>query len=362
LDGIRAISFLIVFVAHAGWGDVIPGGFGVTVFFFLSGYLITTLLRMEHARTGSVSLRDFYLRRVLRIFPPFYTVLALAVVLTLLGLLPEPLQFKPVAAQFAHLTNYWSVVHGSSGQPAGTAVYWSLAVEEHFYLLFPCLFIAMQRLLAGRLRAQTAVLLALCAAVLAWRCALVFGWHAPMDRTYLATDTRVDSILFGCALAVGANPVLDPPRASPALLRWVLLPLGAAILIFSFLFRAPWFRESFRYTVQGIGLVPIFVAGIREPDFGPFRFLNWRAVRHAGLLSYSLYLVHHVVLYALPEGKLALLPRAFLCLGVALAIAESIHRAIEKPCARLRRRLAHAQPAPERPAEPTPGAGLADPG
>jgi peptidoglycan/LPS O-acetylase OafA/YrhL len=355
LDGIRAISFLIVFVAHAGWGDVIPGGFGVTVFFFLSGYLITTLLRMEHERTGRVSLRDFYLRRLLRIFPPFYTVLLLALVLTLLGLLPEPLQLRPVVAQFAHFTNYWSVVHGSSGQPAGTAVYWSLAVEEHFYLLFPCLFILQQRLLPGRYRTQGALLLALCAAVLAWRCVLVFAWNVPMDRTYLATDTRVDSILFGCALAVGANPVLDPPRASPELLRRALLPLGVAILLFSFLFRAPWFRESLRYTVQGIGLTPIFVAAMRQPDFGPFRFLNLRAVRHVGVLSYSLYLVHHVVLYAIPEGRMATLSRAFLALGIALAIAEAIHRAIEKPCARLRHRLAHAQAVQDRAAELTPG-------
>src|SRR5258708_20144236 len=70
LDGLRAISFFIVFVSHAGI-DAVPGGFGVTVFFFLSGYLITTLMRLEAGKTGNVSLRSFYLRRAFRILPPF---------------------------------------------------------------------------------------------------------------------------------------------------------------------------------------------------------------------------------------------------------------------------------------------------
>src|SRR5438132_14220471 len=80
LDGIRAAAVILVFVAHAGLKERIPGNFGVTVFFFLSGYLITTLLRIEHERTGGISLKMFYLRRTLRIFPPFYLVLLLATV------------------------------------------------------------------------------------------------------------------------------------------------------------------------------------------------------------------------------------------------------------------------------------------
>src|ERR1700722_2069039 len=86
LDGIRAISFFLVFFAHAGLGSIIiPGGFGVTIFFLLSGFLITTLLRLEFGRYRRISLGSFYLRRVLRILPPLYVVLALAIVLTSLG-------------------------------------------------------------------------------------------------------------------------------------------------------------------------------------------------------------------------------------------------------------------------------------
>src|SRR5271165_2481206 len=87
LDGLRAVSFLLVFLAHAGLDHQVPGGFGVTTFFFLSGFLITSLMRLE-AQSGSVSLKHFYLRRVFRILPPFYLVLALATVLAVLGVVP----------------------------------------------------------------------------------------------------------------------------------------------------------------------------------------------------------------------------------------------------------------------------------
>src|SRR5258708_26476857 len=92
LDGLRAVSFFIVFAAHAGLDRIVPGGFGVTVFFFLSGYLITTLMRMEAEATGHVSLKNFYLRRALRILPPFYIVLLAATALSELYVLPADLR------------------------------------------------------------------------------------------------------------------------------------------------------------------------------------------------------------------------------------------------------------------------------
>jgi peptidoglycan/LPS O-acetylase OafA/YrhL len=345
LDGMRAISFLLVFVAHAGLGNLVPGGFGVTVFFFLSGYLITTLLRLEYLGTGRISLRDFYLRRALRILPPFYTVLLFALLLSLFRVLPGELEALPVVAQLAHFTNYWNVFHGTAGQPAGTGVYWSLAVEEHFYLAFPFLFVVLQRLFPGRVRAQGKVLFALCAGILLWRLFLVLYLHSQSDRTYLASDTRIDSILFGCALALLANPMLEEPSQTyRRVWRNVFLPLGLAVLLFSFTYRAPWFRETLRYTLQGLALTPLFVVAMREPRLGPFRLLNLPAVRHIGVLSYSLYLVHHVVIYAveaqLPE--IHVVARGLLCLALSLVLAESVHRLIERPCARLRRRLAHA--------------------
>jgi peptidoglycan/LPS O-acetylase OafA/YrhL len=154
LDGLRAVSFLVVFAAHAGL-EVVPGGFGVTVFFFLSGYLITTLMRVEAERTGHVSLKHFYLRRALRILPPFYIVLTAATALAEIGFLGDTRpQLRPVLSQVLHFTNYWIAAHGWRGIAPGTGVYWSLAVEEHFYLLFPAVFLALSRLrLTGRQKA-----------------------------------------------------------------------------------------------------------------------------------------------------------------------------------------------------------------
>ncbi len=343
LDGLRAVSFLMVFLAHAGFDRVIPGGFGVTVFFFLSGYLITTLLRMEADKRGRVSLKAFYLRRALRILPPFYLVLASAAVLTLVGVLPGRLLALPVAAQALHYTNYWIAWHGWDGIASGTGVYWSLAVEEHFYLVFPAVYLVLRRArLTGR--QQACVLWSACGVVLAWRCILVFAMHAPLDRTYLCSDTRVDSILFGCALAVYKNPMLDvagPPSAQDAAL-WLrrLLPLALLALLATFVLRGNVFRETLRYSLQGIALAPLFVCAIRWPQTWIFRPLNLRPVRFIGTLTYSLYLLHFVVLSGLEaHTPLPRAGRAVVGLAVALALSWTMWVAIEKPCARLRKRL-----------------------
>ena len=99
LDGIRGLSFLLVFVAHAGLDNYVPGGFGVTIFFFLSGFLITSLLRTEFEKHAAVSLRHFWLRRILRILPPFYLVLAAAVLLQPFWYPDHPLSARAVLAE-----------------------------------------------------------------------------------------------------------------------------------------------------------------------------------------------------------------------------------------------------------------------
>jgi peptidoglycan/LPS O-acetylase OafA/YrhL len=341
LDGLRAISFFIVFCAHAGLGVMltVPGGFGVTVFFFLSGYLITTLLRIEQQTTGEVSIRHFYLRRVLRILPPFYLVLALAAGLTLARVLPGELHGAALLAQSFHIANYWFIIKGSAGAPAGTVPYWSLAVEEHFYLIFPLLFVLMGRRLTFPTQAK--LLWGLCGVVLAWRCLLVFGIHAPTDWTYMGSDTRVDSIIFGCALALGMNPILETPRGSDRVWKYVALPAGLVLLFLTFLLRAPWFRETIRYTLQGVALTPVFVAAIRFPSWGPFRLLNTRPLTFIGALSYTLYLTHQVVIMALLDRFPTLGANALgaVALAIAVAIAYAVHVLVEKPCAKLRRRL-----------------------
>ena len=344
LDGLRAVSFLIVFVAHAGLSlpVSVPGGFGVTVFFFLSGFLITTLLRVEKETTGTVSIRNFYIRRALRILPPFYIILAAAVALTAAGVLPGPVEPGAIAAQALHFANYWFIFQGSEGAPAGTVPYWSLAVEEQFYLVFPLLYLTLHRFLSRR--AQSVTLWALCAAICLWRCVLVFGYGVGEDRTYMASDTRVDSILFGCALAVGMNPMLDRPIGRPSLWKYGLLPAALAVLLVTFTFRAPWFRETVRYSLQGLALTPIFITAIRYPDWLPFRLLNLRSVAFIGTLSYTLYLTHQITLVVV-HGYAPLLDPAVsssLALALSLAVSLALYYLVEKPSAQLRKRLARS--------------------
>ncbi|HEY4012933.1 MAG TPA: acyltransferase [Polyangiaceae bacterium] len=348
LDGLRAISFLMVFLAHAGLDRIVPGGFGVTVFFFLSGYLITTLMRMEVSGTGHLNIKHFYLRRALRIFPPFYIVLTLGTLLGKIGLLrsePAP-QWMPVTAQALHISNYWIAEHGWKGIASGTGVYWSLAVEEHFYVVFPAVFLLVGRLhLSGRQKAMC--LWAACALVLVWRCALVFAWSARVDRTYLCSDTRFDSILFGCALAVWNNPIMDfdRPTSNRAIYRYGLVAAGVCLLLVTFVVRSSVFRETLRYTLQGIALTPIFVAAIRWPRWFLFRPLNWAPTKFIGTLTYSLYLVHQAVL-AMIEQHMRWGPaaRALVALPLSVVLAWTIYWFVEKPCARVRRRLSTAEP------------------
>jgi peptidoglycan/LPS O-acetylase OafA/YrhL len=349
LDGLRAVSFFFVFAAHAGLERFVPGGFGVTVFFFLSGYLITTLMRVEAERSGHVNLKNFYLRRALRILPPFYIVLLGAIALSEVGFLrgQGPPRAMPIASQLLHFSNYWIAERGWSGIPPGTGVYWSLAVEEHFYLVFPTVFLLLGRLhLTGR--QQALAFWGVCAAVLAWRCILVFALDANVDRTYLCSDTRVDSIAFGCALAVWRNPALDDrpdPGPRAGVLPRVLLVAALALLLVTFVVRDPAFRETFRYTLQGVALTPLFALAVRWPRWLSFRPLNWKPLRFVGTLSYSLYLIHQVVLATVEQHtSLPGVPRAAVALVVASVLAWVMYVAVEKPCARLRRRISSTEP------------------
>jgi peptidoglycan/LPS O-acetylase OafA/YrhL len=340
LDGLRTVSFLVVFFGHIGIHGI-PGGFGVTVFFFLSGYLITTLLRLEVERTGKVDFKLFYLRRALRIWPPFYLVLIGSSLLALTPILRGSLTMDSMLALACHYGNYWMVAHGADGMPAGTAVYWSLAVEEHFYLVFPAIYLALVRSGLPRAR-QQAILFAICGATLLWRIVLIKWLGGSFDRTYLATDARFDSMLFGCCLAVNGNPVLDCQRTrdAPSAKELAWLALGLGSLFASFWVRGDFFRETFRYTLQGAGLYPIFVTAVRYPEWGVYRFLNLRWVKFLGTLSYSLYLVHQIVIMAiyadLTTKWFIAIP---LALGISVGISTLIWYFIEEPCGELRRKL-----------------------
>jgi peptidoglycan/LPS O-acetylase OafA/YrhL len=337
LDGIRAVSFLFVFASHAGLRDMIPGGFGVTVFFFLSGYLISTLLCREAQQTGRIDLGKFYLRRVYRIFPPMYIVLATSLALTFLGIFHNQLQFPRVIAQVFHLTNYYMVFSDGAGMAKGTGIFWSLAIEEHFYLFFPLLLIFLRTRFA--LRGQISVLLGICGAVLVWRCVVMSYFSFGPAWTYYCTDARIDSILFGCVLGISQGRIPDTEK-SRFIISSIFLPLGIAILLFTFIWRNEIFRDTARYTLQGIALAPVFLSAIRSSDSPAFRWLNWSWLTSLGVLSYTLYLIHPVALifcheYARFPGLLS----AAAALLVSIVYAAVIHRFVERPFAKLRRKL-----------------------
>lgn len=345
LDGFRALAIAIVMLSHVGLQHVIPGQFGVTLFFFLSGYLITTLLRREIAQHGGIDFKRFYLRRMVRILPPMYVTIAFIVLLSVAGFI-RPINGWGLVFDFTFLTNYFPV----SGIPIGL---WSLAVEEHFYLAFPLLLALLvgRRLSFGQCAAAC---LALCAAVLAIRFAEVRQVADPTQMT-LWTHTRIDSILFGSILGLWNNPVADERDVLPK--RLMGYGLAAALLLPTFLIRDEGFRQTLRYTMQGIGLLVLFNTAIRDRGLLGDLLNNWVA-RQIAVLSYTLYLIHSALIIAFvpADGSHPLLPvlAAFAC---AFGYALLMHRWIEQPLNRWRRRVETELTA----SDPMPDAGEAQP-
>ena len=343
LDGVRALAVSLVFVAHAGLGKLVPGGFGVTVFFFLSGYLITSLLRTEYAATGTLSLRNFYRRRALRILPPLYLAIALFWLLDLLPHSQHHTSLLGLSSLLFYFFNYGFPPHAASSQvPAGLGVAWSLMVEEHFYLLFPIAYLFMARRLAPRIIAL--LLSSLCIAALAWRCVLVFLLHTPLavdhPWTYVATDCRFDSILWGCILAIAANPWCGDVRPWLARHRHVLATCGLLAIACSLLWRNEAYRQTFRYTLQSVALLPIFFHIVSSPSAWQVRWLSWAPLRWLGWVSYSFYLVHFGVLEELHvHTTMSRSVIGLVALAISLALAELIRRTVELPL----RHLAHAR-------------------
>lgn len=343
LDGIRALSISLVFVAHVGFGHVVPGGFGVTVFFFLSGFLITTLLTREWDRYDCISLYAFYLRRVVRLGPPIAITLAASLQLTSMGLLDGEIDMGTIASQIFFFYNYYDLYVPGATTVDGLGVLWSLAVEEHFYLIWPVFFILLAKRQIG-VRTIGVLLIG----ILFWRCIRLFVFNDNAQEIYVSTDTRFDSLLFGCLLALMVWKGQAELLFEPFLRAYALVPLSLAVLLLTFLFRDPFFRETLRYSLQGLALIPLFYYAVSHSDFWLYRPLNWKTVRVLGQWSYTIYLVHHVVIKGLvfnQFGNLREPTLIFLSLAISLALSALMHYVVERPLHPLRRRLVgHAEP------------------
>lgn len=343
LDGLRATAILFVLFAHVGymysvsWMGIFPGGFGVTVFFFLSGYLITTLLRREYEHTGSISLRKFYLRRAYRIFPPLYIVLFLIFLLAIFGVVAHKMRWGGVLSEVFFWSNYYNLAHrGFDYFVPTTGVTWSLAIEEQFYILFPLGVLVLFRRMNYERIAR--ILFMLCVIALLWRCLLVFGFNVSGGYTGGATDTRFDSLLYGCILALWRNPVYEPEWKFSIGPRTTFV-IAIILLLATFLYRDETFRATFRYTVQGIALFPIFWLAIRYPEWPIFSWLNWRFVRFIGAISFTVYLSHVIALEFADRIFVDKLPRAMLGIAFTLSFSMLMYVLVEGPLAKYRQQL-----------------------
>lgn len=343
LDGLRTIAVMVVFVSHyitavlpsmPKLHDLFPGMLGVTLFFVLSGFLISTLLSREYESTRSINVRDFYVRRLLRLTPALYAYVTLTLLAYLL------FDGSVVVADFVSAVTYTSNYYQLF---AKTALYympvWSLAIEEHFYLLFPALmFWCLRDRKVGLL---TAVALGIVAISL-WRFYVAtrpgMDWH----QIYVRTDTRLDSILYGVLLmCVAAKMGAEWTRDK--LGSYYTLAAGVAILAISVVYRGELFRMSWRYNLQGVALLLIigFIV-FSQTALGKFSrtTLDSAPMRYISDRSYSLYLYHLTLLKLAEHVSGGLTPRdALMCALGSFVLAHLSYRHVEQPFLGLRRRF-----------------------
>jgi peptidoglycan/LPS O-acetylase OafA/YrhL len=324
IEGLRAVAILLVVLSHAGVAAVAGGYVGVDVFFVLSGFLITSLLLREVAASGRISIPRFYARRALRLLPASALVLVCTLIAArfwLSPLLVGPYTHDAAAAAgyvsnlvFAHRgTDYLA----SDASPSPFQHFWSLAVEEQFYLAWPLLIIAATAL--GRRRLLGYALAALAAASLILS---VTETHRSAPWAYFGTHTRAWELAVGALLAAYAERVAHLPRLLGRFLGWAGL---TAILL-----AATLYDDGTAY--PGLFVV-LPVAGAAAVIAGGNDALAIRPMAALGRLSYGWYLWHWPVLIIAPValGISGSVPqRLALAIG-ALGLAWLSLRLVENP-------------------------------
>jgi len=340
LDGMRALSIAVVVASHFWVNGPIPGGFGVTVFFFISGFLITRLLLSEFNAEGKVSIGRFYVRRFLRLYPALF-ILIVGLSLLYFAMYGWVDALEIVAALF-YFMNYYVLNHPEIQMPI--RMLWSLAIEEHYYFVFPLLF----ALLASRPWRFITILAVLAVAVLVWRLVLVFAIGIDLNPvltpglpyTYIATDCRLDSILWGALLSLLTQTEAGT-RFVRRLVNWPVFLIASAILLAAFLPRALSFQETWRYSIQGVTLFPMVACCVYGAQFGILRrVLENGLMVWVGKISYSIYLWHfgivRLVHWQFPN--LNVIEQVLLGLPVIFVAAGASYYLVEQPVLSLRKR------------------------
>jgi peptidoglycan/LPS O-acetylase OafA/YrhL len=348
LDGLRGVSILAVMAYHIGF---IRGGFlGVDIFFVLSGFLITTVLMDEWARTGRISLGSFYARRALRLIPALVTlVVACDVAVIVIARFYWPEVFGPVVfgmayasvAALLYMTN-WVVVSGQTLWILGHT--WSLSIEEQFYLVWPLCLLALLHWVRHRVAILALLLLGIGASLIL-KVAFVMA-NASLLRIFFGLDTRFDELLIGCVVGVLASWGLFAGSRRSSGMLGAAASAGAAIVLAFMLWRAGW-REP---AMLGGGMTAAAAAAgvlIADVTARPSGWLASALARQPlvgiGRISYGLYLWHFPFVYGC--GALAVdgtppdFPRAALAIVLTFLVAGASYRWIEKPMLRIKRRF-----------------------
>ncbi|OWR27726.1 acetyltransferase [Saccharibacillus sp. O23] len=303
LDGLRAVAVLAVIAYHFNL-DFLPGGlFGVGLFFVLSGYLITDILLSQRQEQGSVRFVDFYIRRARRLLPGMFAVMATVMVWLLFA---DPARLASlrgdIVAGTLYISNWWYIFRHVSyfesfGPPSPFGHFWSLAVEEQFYIVWPLLLVGLIALLKRR-RLLTVYILTL-AVVSAAAMAILYNPDLDPSRVYYGTDTRAFALLAGAALAV-----VWPSRSLSAAIgpaaRFALEAVGLAAL--AYLAYAMLTGSEYDSSLYGGGMAlqaiaaALLIGALAHPASLLSRVFGIAPLRWIGRHSYGLYLWHYPVI------------------------------------------------------------------
>jgi len=332
IEGLRGIAVVLVVLFHSSLVVGIPGGFiGVDVFFVISGFLITGLLLRERERSGRISLTAFYARRVRRLLPAAVVALACTLVASFIVLAPldrASVALDAAAAALSVGNIRFALAEGdyfaSIASPSPLLHFWSLAVEEQFYFVWPALVLAASRGHRPRLGAGIALVVVLGVSLAA---NIVVSGTA-VNWAFYSLPTRAWQLSLGGLIAVAAVPLARVPLPLTTALGWIALPaiVGAAMV----------FDGSLAYPgawalVPTLAAAALIVGG--RNAYGPGRLLALPPIRFLGRISYSLYLWHWPVL-VLPLIALEAEPPAAMravLVAVAVGAAWLSWRYVEEP-------------------------------
>lgn len=339
LDGLRAIAVYIVIAFHAGLSDFRGGFVGVDVFFVLSGFLVTSILLRDLVATGRIDATRFYARRVRRILPA--ALVALAVSAIAYTIVATPAEMVDALGGFRAACLYvanWYFIRQSTDYFAANintspvVHFWSLAVEEQFYLLWPMLLGALYFVVrASRWRWWIVRLLVVAAAIASALAAWNIG-STNVDRAYFGTDTRAYQLLTGALLALSPQAFRFTARRYRAM-PWVgAIAVVGVVAIASSAVRVSPITRGF----LAAALTSIAIVALESPVGGLVkRLLSSDTFTYLGRLSYGTYLWHWpIVVIVLHDYQIGSLPLFVLTCGLATALAAISFYLLEQPVRR----------------------------